>query len=120
QVFRTQGSWPRSFVFVGRYEEIKGLPELLEAYRKYRQACPDAWDLICVGHGPLKCEIPRSPGVLDLGFLQPLGVASMLARSGCFVLPSRYDAWGVALLEAASSALPVICSDHCGSHVELV
>jgi len=115
-----RGEWPRRFVFVGRYEDVKGVPELLEAYAKYRELCSEPWELWCAGHGSLKPLVSAARGVRDLGFVQPSGLPSVLADSGCFVLPSRKEGWVVALLEGAASGLPVICSDACGSHVELV
>jgi glycosyltransferase involved in cell wall biosynthesis len=115
-----RGEWPRRFVFVGRYEDVKGVPELLEAYAKYRELCSEPWELWCAGHGSLKLLVSAARGVRDLGFVQPNGLPSVLADAGCFVLPSRKEPWGVALLEGAASGLPLICSDECGSHVELV
>jgi glycosyltransferase involved in cell wall biosynthesis len=112
--------WPRRFVFVGRYETVKGLSELLEAYGNYRSISSDPWELWCAGHGPLKRTVAAQKGVRDLGFVQPDDLPSVLAQCGCFVLPSRREGWVVALLEAAASGLPIICSDECGSHVELV
>jgi glycosyltransferase involved in cell wall biosynthesis len=43
-----------------------------------------------------------------------------LVQAGVFVLPSTYDPWPLALVEAAGSGLPIICSEACGSSVELV
>jgi glycosyltransferase involved in cell wall biosynthesis len=40
--------------------------------------------------------------------------------AGAFVLPSRFDPWPLALVEAAASGLPIVCSDACGSAVEVV
>lgn len=120
QQWMEKASWPRKFVFVGRYEDVKGLRELLRAYQAYRDSCPEPWELICVGHGNLKPLVAAARGVQDLGFVQPRDLPSILADAGCFVLPSRKEGWVVALLEAAASGLPVICSDACGSHVELV
>lgn len=115
-----RGAWPRRFIFVGRYDPVKGIQELLNAYSVYRQASSRPWELVCVGHGSLKPLVSGAEGVCDLGFVPPRELPSVLADTGCFVLPSRREGWVVALLEATASGLPVICSDQCGSHVELV
>ena len=47
-------------------------------------------------------------------------MAEVWAEAGVFVLPSRFDPWPLALVEAAAAGLPVICSDACGSAVEIV
>ncbi len=90
--------WPRSFHFVGRYVPIKGVPELLAGYRSYRSRVPDPMALRFSGRGILAEEIRETPGAHDLGFVQVDDMVETLADAGCFVLPSRYDAWGVALV----------------------
>ena len=37
-----------------------------------------------------------------------------------FVLPSRYDGWGVVINQALGAGLPVICSDQVGAGYDLV
>lgn len=109
------GGWPRVFVFVGRYVPRKGLEVLLRAYAEYRTMVSDPWDLICCGDGPLKSRIGLYEGVSDLGFVQPHQLGSVFAGSGVFVLPSTFEAWGVALVEAAASGLPLIASKNVGA-----
>ena len=114
------GGWPRSFVFVGRYEQEKGLLDLVEAYQRYRDAVTDPWSLRCCGVGSLKIELANRPGVEDLGFIQPANLPAVLAQQGVFILPSHWEPWGLAILEACASGLPVVCTEACGSSVELV
>lgn len=113
--------WPKSFCFVGRYAEIKGLDSLLEAYKIYREYTGDAvWALNCYGAGPLKELLSKYKGVVDHGFLQPCDLSQALESEGVFVFPSLHEPWGVALVEAAGAGLPIICSDQVASGVELV
>lgn len=112
--------WPARFVFVGRYCEDKGVDVLLKAYRCYRLRVPRPWPLTCCGMGPLADAVCREEGVTDAGFLQPEQMPGFLAGQGVFILPSRYEPWGVALGEACASGLPVIASRACGSTAELV
>src|SRR5207245_10841238 len=42
------------------------------------------------------------------------------ADSGCFVLPSRFEPWGVVVQEAAASGQAVICTRSCGAASRLV
>jgi len=37
-----------------------------------------------------------------------------------FVLPSRYEPWGVAMAEAMGTGMPVIATSACGAGVELL
>ena len=112
--------WPQSFLFLGQYVERKGLPELLDAFARTGAG----WSLRLCGDGPLKPLVAsaaaRDDRIEDLGFVQPGALGDVLRRAGAFVLPSREDMWPLALLEAAASGLPVVCTDACGSADELV
>ena len=112
------------FLFVGRYQPVKGLDTLLAAYRAYRATASAAgetpWPLVCVGKGPLGEELRQAEGVEDRGFVQPDALPGLLAAASAFVFPSRWEPWGVALHEAASAGLPVIASDACGAAVHLL
>ncbi len=114
------GGWPRRFVFAGRYAPEKGLDLLVDAYRDYRTSVPDPWPLICCGQGPLRDRLRGVEGLEDRGFVQPRDLHGILATSGAFVLPSTFDPWPLALVEACSAGLPVIASNACGSAVELI
>jgi len=41
-------------------------------------------------------------------------------NAGAFILPSRFDPWPLALVEAAAAGLPIVCTDVCGSAVEVI
>lgn len=117
---RSASEWPKRFIFMGRYAREKGLDVLVPAYAKYRTMVADPWPLVCCGRGPDGPLLADSPGITDVGFLQPHELIPLLAESGAFVLPSRFDPWPLALVEAAAAGLPIVCSDACGSAVEIV
>lgn len=110
----------KSFLFVGRYVERKGLDILMEAYAAYRSRVREPWGLACIGSGDLNFILKDQPGVKDLGFIQPENLPSIMFEYGCFVLPSRFEAWGVVVHEAASAGMPIICSEAVGASVHLV
>ncbi len=118
------GNWPRSFLFIGRYVEVKGIAVLLEAYRRYRDSVTSAgdtpWSLECCGKGPFGEQLRAAEGVTDHGFVDPAALPDRLARAGVFVLPSRYEPWGVALAEAMGSGLPAIATSACGAALDLI
>jgi len=62
----------------------------------------------------------KGEGIDDRGFVQPDALPELLQTHGVFVLPSRYEPWGVVLAEALSGGLPVVCTEACGASVELV
>jgi glycosyltransferase involved in cell wall biosynthesis len=110
------GAWPRQFLFVGRYAEEKGIGVLLEAYARYRSLSRDPWALACCGRGPLQ----RALHPFDRGFVQPAELGSVFTQSGCLILPSLFEPWGVVVAEACAAGLPVLCTDACGAAPELV
>jgi glycosyltransferase involved in cell wall biosynthesis len=110
----------RAFLFVGRYDPAKGVPTLLEAYAAYRARHVDPWPLLCAGAGPLKPLLAGRDGVEDRGFVQPAELPDLLAQASAFVLPSRYEPWGVAIQEAAAAGLPLLCSSACGATAHLL
>ncbi|MBL1200348.1 MAG: glycosyltransferase family 4 protein [Nostoc sp. GBBB01] len=117
---RLQSQWPRSFLFVGRYVAVKSVDILVEAYQIYRSQVSDPWILICCGQGSLESTLQDKPGIENRGFLQPKEMQTVWQSAGAFILPSRFDPWPLALVEAAAAGLPIICTDVCGSAVEVI
>lgn len=117
---RLRGDWPRTFLFAGRYAPEKGIGPLVDAYREYRSTTTDPWNLVCCGKGPLAARLVGVEGVSDRGFVQPHDLHDVMRSSGAFVLPSMFDPWPLALVEACAAGLPVVASDACGSAVELI
>jgi glycosyltransferase involved in cell wall biosynthesis len=113
-------SWPRSFLFLGRYSTVKGVDLLISAYQSYRQSVADPWDLICCGQGSLEYLLQDKPGIYNRGFIQPDDLPQIWQQAGIFILPSRFDPWPLALVEAGAAGLPLLCTDACGSAVEVV
>ena len=111
---------PRQFLYVGRYAPEKRIDLLAAAYDRYRSRVADPWGLTCAGMGPEKRWLAGRPGITDLGFVQPYDMPELFARHGSFVIASDYDPWPIVIAEALASGMPVVCTDACGSHVELV
>lgn len=112
--------WPRRFLFIGRYVEIKGIEVLLPAYEQYRRSVEDPWPLVCCGMGPMAEKIRCAQGVEDRGFQQPDEIGKILLNSGVLILPSVREPWGMVILEGCAAGLPIISSEMCGAGVELV
>ncbi|MBG1271575.1 glycosyltransferase family 4 protein [Nostoc sp. WHI] len=117
---RLQSEWPRSFLFVGRYVAVKAIDVLVEAYQIYRSQASNPWTLVCCGQGTLESHLQGKPGIENRGFLQPSEMQAVWQSAGAFILPSRFDPWPLALVEAAAAGLPIICTDVCGSAVEVI
>jgi len=108
----------REFLFAGRLVQEKGIRQLIQGYRRYRERSVCPWRLRIIGAGPYEQEMADTDGIVLEGFVQPNELPDFLASAGCFVLPSRFEPWGVVLHEAASMGLPIIASRECGASTE--
>lgn len=118
---RIANAWPRKFLFVGRYYHVKAIDVLSAAYQQYREECEGRpWELVCCGKGELDHLLTGIEGVVNHGFVQPEELEQIFVNAGCFIMPSRFDPWPLSIIEACASGLPVICTDVCGTSVELV
>jgi len=108
-------------IFVGHLIFIKGLDILLKALKllndhKYRLS------LDVVGNGEKLLEyktLSEKYGLKDkVSFIGEIDNASLLKKMynhNCLVLPSRYETFGVVLIEAMSCGLPVISTNICAT-----
>jgi len=111
---------PEAFLYVGRLVADKAVDVLAEGYRRYRRETHTPWRLVVAGTGPDDHMLAGIEGVEMLGFVQPADLPEAFTRAGCLVLPSRFEPWAVVIHEAASAALPVICTWVCGASTRLV
>lgn len=103
-----QAAFPRRFIYVGRYYEFKGLRELWQAFIQIQNEQPNDWELWCLGTGDL--EPIEHPKIKHFGFVQPTEFDKFIRETGVFVLPSRFEPWGVVVHEFASAGFPLLLS----------
>jgi glycosyltransferase involved in cell wall biosynthesis len=96
----------RNILFVGVEWELKGGPQLVEAFTKVRDRHPQA-TLTIVGCSP---DI-TGQGIEVVGRVPQKDVLKYLAKASCFCMVSRREAFGIAYIEAMHAGLPVIASD---------
>ena len=106
--------YPHRFLFVGRFEPIKGLNVLLQAWEHLSTKRSD-WELHLIGNGSLKDKLLSTSGVVVKDFMHPEQLIQEVASSGCFLLPSCGEPWGVVVHEFTAAGLPIIVSDVVGA-----
>jgi glycosyltransferase involved in cell wall biosynthesis len=111
-------AYPKRFLFIGRFAAVKGLRFLIEAWE--RVADKKGWTLTLIGNGPEKERLAGREGVELLDFMDQESLREEMRTSGCFILPSVSEPWGVALHEAAAAGLPILASNVCGAAPHLV
>ena len=105
--------YPKRLLFVGRYNEVKGLDLLLKAWGAIKDK--KGWKITLVGNGPMKDFLLSQPDVEVLDFMSQDQLKVLAEHSGVFVLPSKYEPWALVLQEFAAAGLPILCSDTCGA-----
>ncbi|MFN8230629.1 MAG: glycosyltransferase [Bacteroidia bacterium] len=106
-------NFPHKFLYVGRYYDFKGLSELWQAFIELQKENPNDWELWCLGTGDLKPV--NHPKIKHFGFVQPNDLESYLKQTGVFILPSRYEPWGVVVHEFATAGFPLLISNAVGA-----
>lgn len=110
------------FLFCGQMIARKGIDLLLAAFA----GLPERARLLLVGR---EAELPARLAALPegvrnriryAGFQSPDALPAFFAEADVFVLPSRYDGWGVVVNQALGAGLPIICSDEVGAGFDLV
>jgi glycosyltransferase involved in cell wall biosynthesis len=110
-------SAPR-FLFIGRDFERKNGPAVLRAFSSLMADRPDVrLDIVgmhpridqpgVVGHGPLALGDDRAQAKLS----------QLISEATCFVMPSRYEPFGIVYAEAAMNGIPSIATAVGGSFV---
>lgn len=112
------------WVTVGRLEPPKDYPNLMQAIQQVAKLYVQLMVLLVAGQGPLREALERQ--ITELGITEHvnlLGVRTdipqLLNAADGFVLASAWEGMSNALLEAASTALPIVATD-VGGNSEIV
>jgi len=111
----------RVVLFAGKLEENKRPGDLVAAFRE--AGLRDA-TLVFVGNGPQESDLRREaqgmPSVVFVPFQNQSRMPRTYALADVFVLPSKYESWGLAVNEAMCMGRPIIASDRVGCARDLV
>ena len=109
------------FLYVGRLVPLKGLAELLKAWRGDLPAT-----LLLVGGGPEQsrleeyCREHDLKNVVFAGEQDYDSLPGFYAAADVFIIPTLQDNWSLVVPEAMACGLPIACSIYNGCHPELV
>lgn len=108
-----------TFVFAGSLTERKAVDVMAEAFRRVHAECPHVRFLV-VGDGPMRPLLERCEGVELAGGVAQEDVYRCIARGHVMLLVSRYDPWGVSLMEGAMCSQALIGSGQVGAAQDLI
>ncbi len=97
----------KTILFVGLNWELKGGPELLQAFQKLPSRHSDA-TLMLVGAAP-QIELPRC---VIVGRVPPEKVPDRYRQAAIFCMPTHRDAFGIVFIEAIMHGVAVAAPRH--------
>lgn len=110
---------PPTLLFVGRMDPYKNLPAVIEALARLRAGpVPEARLRVI---GPPDDRYPEAPqraralgldSAIDwIGYASDQDLLTAYQQADVFVLPSRYEGFGLPVIEAMACGTPVICGN---------
>ena len=112
-----------NFIYVGRLIPLKGIMELLRAWKT---ADLSNASLLLVGEGEQRPEIEKFICENSLSSVKLLGrvdydlLTPYYKSADCFIIPTLEDNWSLVVPEAMACGLPIACSIYNGCFPELV
>lgn len=108
------------FLFVGNLEPRKNLSTLLDAYLSLPKDIRSRYSLIIGGGKGWKFEqtaekiqsaINNGERIRQIGFVDQSDLPALYQKAALFVMPSKYEGFGIPILESLASGTPVVAAD---------
>jgi glycosyltransferase involved in cell wall biosynthesis len=112
EVFRPVegGSRPPYFLFAGTLEERKNIGVLVEAWREFLRRCGGGTELVLAGRAREGFAAPAEPGIRVAGEVSDAELAALYSGALALLYPSRYEGFGLPVVEAMQCGAPVIAA----------
>ena len=106
-------------LYAGTIEPRKNIESLLDAYAMLPDAIRARWPLVLAGYRGWRSEVlhQRIEAAVTAGWVRYLGyvvnddLPILFSGARLFVFPSHYEGFGLPVLEAMASGVPVVCSN---------
>ena len=113
---------PGYVLYAGRRERAKGVEDMYNHYRLYREVADHPRPLALMGSGGTQPPDDIAQHVVDLGFVDLADRATAYAGASVLIQPSRLESFGMVLFEAWMAGTPAIVnadSDVLRRHCEI-
>ncbi|MFZ5647351.1 MAG: glycosyltransferase family 4 protein [Bacillota bacterium] len=112
------------FLYVGGFDWRKNCEAILRAFSGFQEKAPQKYQLVLVGNDPPNPAMAKIIGTLPenpvvTGFVPDQDLPPLYRHATALVFPSRFEGFGLPVLEAMACGTPVISSDR-GSLPEIV
>ena len=107
------------FLFVGSIHPRKNVLGLLKSFERFKDTYPSEMKLVLIGRMSWKCddvasylqEMKWKEDVITLLHSTPEEISKWMASATALMMTSFYEGFGVPLVEAMASGVPIICSN---------
>ena len=107
--------FPKRFLYVARYVRHKGIFEMWEAFQQLQREMPNDWELWCLGTGEEWENRVEAEKIRHFGFVQPAEMQDYILQTSVYILPSKFEPWGVTVQEFAVCGYPLLLSSAIGA-----
>jgi glycosyltransferase involved in cell wall biosynthesis len=118
--FRTKYGIDSDFIlYVGRIDTMKGLGQLFEYFKRYRNDRNSSLKLVLCGKGPMK--IPDEDHIVATGYVSDPEKYGAMRAAMAVIQPSRYESYSISTIESMQCGTPVIVNGECNvlkAHIE--
>jgi len=121
QKYKDQLKYAPYLFFIGRLEAKKNIVNLVKAYAMLRKEPKNHHKLVLAGrpgyrYEDIKTQIDNLPenirtDVIELGYVPDEDAAKYLRGADILVFPSKFEGFGMPLVEAMASGVPVVASN---------
>lgn len=108
------------FLTVGRIEEKKNIPRLVESFARFCKLSPEHnFQLVLAGKPGVGYErvlrlvrqYQLEQDILVTGWVDEEKLQQLYCHAAAFVMPSLYEGFGIPIVEAMHAGLPIVASD---------
>jgi glycosyltransferase involved in cell wall biosynthesis len=98
-------------LYCGRITASKGCDQLVEWFLQFKRKEPSPLRLVLTGED--KLPLPKHPDLDYRGFVTDEQKRALMAGAAVFVMPSPYESFSLATLEAMAQCTPVLVRGEC-------